>query len=84
MKTMRKILLATLLILMLCAALVSCDMFMKPQTFTVTVMDGTSVVKTYELEKGAAVSIPEDDLSKAGYEVIGLYTDAAMTEAIDT
>ena len=64
MKTTRKILLVSLLALLLCAALASCDAFQKPQSFTVTVMYGSSVVKTYEFDKGEVVSIHAEILKE--------------------
>lgn len=58
--------------------LTACD---KDMEFTVTVKDGDTVLKTLSFDKDATISIDPHDsaFDKAGYEVEGLYTDAALT-----
>ena len=78
-KTIVRLLVAILLIGTLVGMLVACG----DSEFTVTVMDGETSVKTYTFDKDEVITIPTADLAKTGYEVVGIYTDAAMTTALD-
>ena len=77
----RKLLLLLTLALALALSLgilTACD---KDVNFTITVKDGETVLKTVSVAKDAVISVdPRDSaFNKAGYEVEGLYTDAALT-----
>ena len=76
-KALLRTLLVTLLLLSVIGALSACG----ASEFTVTVKDGDTTLKTLTLEKEAAITIDPDDTAfqKAGYEVEGIYTDAAFT-----
>lgn len=77
-KTAIRLLLAALVLVALVTAFTSCG----KSEFTVKVMDGEALVKEYTLEKGATISIPAADLAKTGYDLVGIYTDADMTEEL--
>ncbi len=49
-------------------------------TYTVKMYDGETLLKELTFEKGATFAYTNADIAKAGYEVEGIYTDAAMTE----
>lgn len=77
----RKLLLLLTLALALVLSLgilTACD---KDEEITVTVKDGDTVLKTVSVAKDAVITVDPHDsaFDKAGYEVEGLYTDAALT-----
>ncbi len=80
-KTLLRLVLATLLILTLVGALAACG----PKGFEITVKDGDTTLKTLTFEAEAPIVIDPDDASfaKPGYEVAGIYTDAAFTTPLD-
>ena len=53
--------------------------------FTITIKDGDTVLKTVSIAKDAVITVDPDDsaFDKAGYEVEGLYTDAALAVEFD-
>ena len=85
-KLLFRLAIATLLIVTV-AVLASCNLGdLGSKEVTITLKDGDTALKTLTFEKEAAITVNLDDvaLSKPGYEIEGLYTDAALTEAFDT
>ena len=78
-KTTLRLLVAAILMLATLGLLASCG----AKTVTVTLMDGDTTVKTLTVDKGAAIEIDEDAIEKAGYELVDVYTDAAMTTPLE-
>lgn len=88
-KSLTKIMLLLLIVSMTVLCLVACA----DKTYKVTVMDGETEIATFEVKPGKTLS--KDNVlakvQKAGYEFVGLYTDAEFTkpfvfedEVIDT
>ena len=74
MKRLKSIFMA---LIMLCSFLITACTPMDA-SYTVTLMDGTQVIKTIEKDKDTHLDKPED-VVKAGYTFIGWYVDAELT-----
>lgn len=73
----------TLLVIILVLALTCVAACGKDKTYKVTVMDGETEVATFNVEPNGSLTREEilAKVTKEGYDFVGLYTDADLTEA---
>ena len=82
-KTTMRLLLVAMLILAVVLGLSACNFNFgrggDDETYTVKIMDGDTLIKELTFDKGAEFTYNKADLAKAGYDLVGLYTDAALS-----
>ena len=75
MKKLKKVVASMLALSCMSSSLVACG---EDGSYTVTLMDGTSVIETLEKDKETHLDVPTA-LSKDGYDFEGWYVDEALT-----
>ena len=77
-----RFLLTALMILTVLLGFTACDLLGgggDPESYTVKIMDGDTLVKELTFTAGAEFTFNKADLAKPGYDMVGLYTDANLS-----